>query len=157
MDDFLKAVRGAMEMRAGYIAVIYDELSKRYGKDVAFDVLSTAIKSYGRWYARRRMEESPERQTPDTRLWVPKTEKELRIMERKVIDISKDKSVSEVELCPLMEGWKKMGKSKDEMRVLCDIAMYLDEGMSEVYPIAIKTEKRLGWGDACCKFILEKE
>jgi len=157
MDDFLKAVRGAMERRAGYIAVIHDELLKRYGKDVAFDVLSTAIKNYGRWSAKRRMEELPERRTPDTRLWIAKTERELRIMERKVIDTGKDKTVSEVELCPLMEAWKKMGKSKDEMRVLCDIAMYLDEGMSEAYPIAIKTEKRLGWGDECCKFIFEKK
>ena len=157
MDDFLKAVRGAIETRAGYIAVMYDELSKRYGEDVAFDVLSTAIKNYGRWYAKKRMQESPERRTPDTRLWLPKTERELRIMERKVVDTSKDKTVSEVELCPLIEAWKKMGKTKEEMRVLCDIAMYLDEGMSEEYPIAIKTEKRIGWGDNCCKFIFEKK
>ncbi len=156
MEDFLKAVRGAMERRAGYIAVIHDEISKRYGKDVAFDILSTAIKDYGKWYAKTRMQEVPERRTPDTRIWLPKA-RDARIMERKTIDVDKDRTVTEVELCPLIEAWKKMGKSKDEMRTLCDIAMYLDEGMSEEYPIAIKTEKRIGWGDECCKFIFEKK
>jgi len=43
---YLKDVRNAIERRAGYVAAIYDEMSKRYGKDVAFDILSTAIKGY---------------------------------------------------------------------------------------------------------------
>ena len=157
LNDYLKDVRGANERRAGYIAVIYDELSKRYGKDTAFDIMTTAIKDYGRWEAEKRMKESPERKTPDTRLWLPSTEREARIMERKTIDATQDRTVTEVEFCPLIEAWKNMGKTKGEMRILCDIAMYLDEGMSEVYPIAIKTEKRIGWGDECCKFIFEKK
>ena len=157
LDFFLESVRGAMERRAGYIAVIYDEVSKRYGKDTAVDILSTAIKNYGKWYAKTKMQESPERKTPDTRLWLPKTEAQARIFKRRIIDSNKDKTITEVELCPLIEAWKKMGKSEDERKILCDIAMYLDEGMAEEYPIDIKTEKRLGWGDECCRFIWEKK
>lgn len=159
LDAYLKDVRGATERRAGYLAVIYDEISKRYGKDAAFDILSTAIENLGRWEAKNRMKESPERRSsdPDTRDWLPKTTREARIMERKTIDAVKDRTVTEVEFCPLIEAWKKMGKSKDEMKTLCDIAMYLDGGMSKEYPIKIDTEKRIGWGDDCCRFIFEKK
>lgn len=159
LDIYLKDVRSAIERRAGYIAAIYDEISKRYGKDAAFDILSTALKGYGRWEARTHMEKNPELRSPDTdtRNWLPKSNQEARIMERKTIEASKEKTVTEVELCPLIEAWKKMGKSKDEMRVLCDISMFLDEGLSEEYPIAIKTRKRLGWGDRCCEFIFKEK
>jgi hypothetical protein len=105
------------------------------------------------------MKESPECRSsdPDTQDWLPKTTRDARLMERKTIDAAKDRTVTEVELCPLIEAWKKMGKSKDEMKTLCDIAMYLDEGMSKEYPIKIDTETRIGWGDNCCRFIFEKK
>lgn len=159
LDVYLKDVRGATERRAGYLAVIHDEISSRYGEDVAFDVLSTAIKTLGRWEAKQAMKAKPERRSPDpdTRNWLPKTNREARIMERKTIKASKDRTETEVEFCPLIEAWKKMGKSQAEMKTLCDIAMYLDEGMGEEYPIKIETEKRIGWGDDCCRFIFEKK
>jgi len=105
------------------------------------------------------MQENPELRSPDTdtRHWLPKSNRESRVMERKTVQANKEKTVTEVELCPLIEAWKKMGKSKEEMRVLCDISMFLDEGFSEEYPITIKTSKRLGWGDRCCEFIFEKD
>ncbi len=159
LDIYLKEVRGAMKRRAGYVAAIYDELLKRYGKDAAFDIMSTAIKGYGKWEAKEHMKERPELGIPggDTRNWLPKSVQEARIMERKTIDASKDETVTEVEFCPLIEAWKKMGKTKDEMRVLCDISMFLDEGFSEEYPISIKTSKRIGWGDKCCRFVFERK
>lgn len=157
MNDFLKLVRGQMERRAGYIAVIYDEISKRQGKDIAFDILSTAIKNYGRWFAKRQMHKNPELQTSDTRHWLPKTTWEARIMEKKVVDESADKTVMTENFCAMVEAWKEMGKSKDEIKKLCDIAMYLEEGMNEEYPITMKSDKRIAWGDRCCRFILEKK
>ncbi len=157
MNDFLKLVRGQMERRAGYIAVIHDEISKRQGKDIAFDILSTAIKNYGRWFAKRQMHKNPKLQTSDTRHWLPKTTWEARIMEKKVVDESADKTVMTENFCAMVEAWKEMGKSKDEIKKLCDIAMYLEEGMNEEYPITMKSNKRISWGDRCCWFILEKK
>jgi hypothetical protein len=157
MEDFLSLVRGQMGRRAGYIAVIYDELSRRQGKDVAFDVISTAIKNYGRWFAKRQMQKNPELRTPDTRHWLPKTPWEARIMEKKMVDVSEDKTILTENYCAMVEAWKEMGKSEDEIRVLCDIAMYLEEGMNEEYPITITSDHRIGCGDKCCRFTFEKK
>lgn len=157
IDAYLKSVRGQMERRAGYMAMIYDEISKRYGKDAAFDILSTAIKNYGKWFAKRQMQENRELQTPDTRNWLPKTGWEARIMEKKVLDANRDKTVMTENFCAMVEAWKKLGKSKDEIRTLCDLAMFLEEGMNEEYPITMRTDKRIGWGDQCCRFTLEKK
>ena len=157
INAYLKSVRGQMERRAGYMAMIHDEISGRYGKEIAFDILSTAIKNYGKWFAERQMRENREFQTPDTRKWLPKTKWEARIMEKKVIDASTDKTVMTENYCAMVEAWKKLGKTKDEIKTLCDIAMFLEEGMNQEYPITMKTDKRIGWGDQCCRFILEKK
>ncbi len=157
MDDFLKLVRGQMERRAGYIAVIYDEISKRQGKDAAFDILSTAIKNYGKWFAKRQMQKTPQLRTSDTRHWLPKTAWEARIMEKKVVDESADKTIITENFCAMVEAWREMGKSRDEIGILCDIAMYLEEGMNEEYPITMRSDQRIALGDHCCRFILEKK
>ena len=139
------------------MAMIHDELLRRYGKETAFQILSTAVKNYGRWFARRQMRENKEFQNPDTRNWLTKTRWETRIMEKEVLESSKNRTVITENYCAMVRAWKDLGKSAEEIETLCVIAMFLEEGMNEEYPITMKTDKRISRGEECCRFILEKK
>jgi len=59
--------------------------------------------------------------------------------------------------CPLVEAWKKVGCTKDEIDLLCGIAMEGDNGMAAGAGIDLELPKRLAAGDDCCHFILKKK
>jgi hypothetical protein len=72
--------------------------------------------------------------------------------------INKERDFSEQRMtfCPLVEAWKELGCSDEEIDLFCDIAMEGDRGRADYHGIAWDIPKRLGKGDSFCQLILKK-
>ncbi len=56
--------------------------------------------------------------------------------------------------CPLLEAWRELGCTQEEMDLLCDIAMEGDRGRAEVNGIQMEIPLRMGKGDCSCRLVL---
>lgn len=73
------------------------------------------------------------------------------------VKLDDDESIIEFKYCALVEAWKKLGCSSDEVAELCRLARYGDYGMASCFPnIALKFDKLLSEGQDCCKMVITK-
>lgn len=60
--------------------------------------------------------------------------------------------------CPLVEAWKKLGCSREEIAKLCELAMFGDYGRIQNFPgLELELTKRIAYGDECCEFVVTKK
>lgn len=52
--------------------------------------------------------------------------------------------------CPLVAGWKKVTDDEEEIKQLCDIAMYGDRGMFSTEGLQFNLESTIADGCECC-------
>ena len=73
-------------------------------------------------------------------------------------EIFKEEDYSEQRMtfCPLIEAWKELGCSHEEIDLFCDIAMEGDRGRADHHGIPYEIPKRLGKGDSFCRLLLKK-
>jgi len=158
LETYIKDIVTSHGMRARYLACIYDELVKRYGKETTFDILSKAIFNYGIDRAKFKIKQNPSMKSGNLEefKWAPF----LRYMHKlEVVEESPDRIEYRLHSCPLVDAWKDMGKTAEEIRVLCDIAMAMDDGQNVIFnELGVDTEwpKRIGWGDPYCVYIAKK-
>lgn len=75
-----------------------------------------------------------------------------------IIEDGEDKSVMEFSTCPLVEQWKKLGCSDDEIGTLCDYASCGDFGLASVSPdLNLEFDELLSKGGKCCRMIITKK
>ncbi len=56
--------------------------------------------------------------------------------------------------CPLVEAWREIGCSTEEISLSCDIAMEADHGRADFHDLDCELTRRIGRGDEDCCLIL---
>jgi len=57
----------------------------------------------------------------------------------------------------LVEAWKEMGLSAEDVDLFCDIAMDGDRGRAEYHGIELKLEETLAKNDDFCRICLKRK
>jgi hypothetical protein len=77
------------------------------------------------------------------------------------MDIKKeedDESIIEFSTCPLVDSWKKLGCTDEEIATLCDYASCGDFGMVSVSPeLQIEFPELISKGGKCCRMVITKK
>jgi hypothetical protein len=77
------------------------------------------------------------------------------------MDIKKeedDESIIEFSTCPLVDSWKKLGCTDEEIATLCDYASCGDYGMVSVSPeLQIEFPELISKGGKCCRMVITKK
>jgi hypothetical protein len=60
----------------------------------------------------------------------------------------------EMNTCALVDAWRAMGCTPQEVDLFCDIAMEGDRGRADHHGIQIEIPERMGKGDAHCRMLL---
>lgn len=77
--------------------------------------------------------------------------------EMKSIKLEKNESVIKFNYCPLVEAWKKLGCSSEEVAKLCDLARCGDYGMVKGFEhLELEFNQLLSKGDSCCEMVITK-
>jgi hypothetical protein len=74
------------------------------------------------------------------------------------VKLEEDESVIKFHHCALVEAWKKLGCSKEEIAHLCDLACYGDYGMVSVFPnLKLEFKQLLSRFEDCCEMVITKK
>ncbi len=150
-EETIKRIKEAIKDRATWFALMYKSFSKVLPPKDVERLAREAIYQFGNLKGKK----DGGKISPDE--WV---EKHMAKGSGEVFQskISKERDYSEQRMtfCPLVEAWKELGCSDEEIDLFCDIAMEGDRGRAEYHGIPWEIPKRLGKGDPFCHLILKK-
>ncbi len=151
--ELVLAVRSAIEDRAAVLFFLFREMKKVYGIKKAEKLARQAIFKFGIFKAGKRGKVS----TPDK--WASQHLNGVSnlVFESKGAKLTKKESELNFHYCPLVEAWKKLGASKKEIALLCDIAMEGDRGRAKVERFDVEIPQTIGCGDKYCRLILRSK
>lgn len=74
------------------------------------------------------------------------------------VEKTEERGVLHFHYCPLVEAWKKLGCSAEEISRLCRLARYGDYGVISNFPhLQLEFKKLLADGDDVCELIITKK
>lgn len=74
------------------------------------------------------------------------------------VKIDENESVLKFHYCALVEAWKKLGCSKEQIAHLCDLASFGDFGMVSVFPnLKLEFKQLISRGECCCEMVITKK
>ena len=151
-DLVVEKVREAMEDRALYLALLYKSFARSFPAEQVEKLAREAIYEYGQIKGQR----DTEKMTPEK--WVDKhvAKGSAAVFESNIVK-EKDRCQQQMTYCPLVEAWKKLGCTREEIDLLCDIAMEVDRGRAAYHGLGMEIPKRIGAGDPYCCLVLKGE
>jgi hypothetical protein len=146
MEEMIGKIRRAIHARGEYLYFIHRELVKEIGKDRAERVLRQALRSYGQNLGKKmgRMER-PDQFLEKIRMGNPQ-----EVFERSFPEQGDHESLMQMNHCALVESWRNLGCSPEEVHLLCSLAMEGDFGIFDGQPIKMYLESSIGDEKNCC-------
>lgn len=150
-DVVVEKVREAIKDRALYLALLYRSFSQALPPDQVEKLAREAIYEYGRLKGQR----DGGKITPEE--WVDRhvSKGSGAVFESRIVK-EKDRCEQQMTYCPLLEAWKELGCSQEEIDLLCDIAMEVDRGRADYHGIPLAISERMGKGHPSCRLVLRK-
>jgi hypothetical protein len=150
-EEIIKRVREAIKDRATWFALLYRSFAKVLPQKEVERACREAIYEFGKLKGKK----DAKKITPEE--WVEKhmSKGSGEVFESQIYR-EKDHSEQRMTFCPLVEAWKELGCSKEEVDLFCDIAMEGDRGRADYHGIPYEIPKRLGKGDSYCRLLLKK-
>lgn len=151
-SDRTELLRGAIEHRALWFALLRDEAKKR-GLDDSF--AQDAIRRCGMFHG-----ETKYPRTDDLKEFAPAFANDdvVGAFEMEVLESSEEKLSVDFHYCPLVAAWQKLGLPEEEMPALCDIAMEGDRGIISTYPnFQFQLGKAIAKGDDVCEIRISRK
>ena len=150
-EKMMKGIKDRVKERAIWFALMYKSFSKLLPPDEVERCAREAIRQFGYIKAKKNKGNiSPEE-------WFEKhVAKGSGKIFRSEFFKKRDHFEQRMTFCPLIEAWKEIGCSAEEIDLFCDIAMEADRARAEYHGIQCEIPKRMGKGDYFCQLNLKK-
>jgi hypothetical protein len=150
-SELIEAVRAAIQDRAIWFYLLIQEFKAAgYETDVP---VKKAIFKFGQMKGRSIGQASTPKEffegigTPNARL----------AFSMEDMGVTDHEGVYRFHHCALVEAWKKLGASPDEVAQLCELASCGDYGVVSCFPeLRLKFNKLIAEGDAFCELVVTK-
>ena len=150
-DELTQAVRSAIEDRAAYLYLLFQEMRTANGAEAAAAMAQRAVFRYGQYKGRA----LPPMLSPVDFVRHQMRPGRQAIFEKEIVEERPERCELRFHYCPLVQAWRRLGASEGELALLCDIAMAGDHGMVSETPFALEVPASLAKGDACCRLVLK--
>lgn len=148
--EMIEKVRAAIKDRATWFALLYRAFKEVLPEEEVRKQSRKAIFEFGLMKAKK----DPKDFSPQ--VWVQKhVDKGSFLVFDSDIDIQDDYAVQQMKFCPLVEAWREMGCSEEEIDLFCDIAMEGDRGRAAGHGVEMELEQTIGKGASCCRLIIK--
>jgi hypothetical protein len=139
-------VRAAIKDRATWFALLYRSFREALPAPEVERLARKAIFEFGRMKARN---DPP---NFSARAWVEKhVSKGSALVFDSDVEITDRGAVQRMKFCALVEAWREMGCSPEEIDLFCDIAMEGDRGRADAHGVRMELEERIGRGNPYCQ------
>ncbi|MEN6562097.1 MAG: L-2-amino-thiazoline-4-carboxylic acid hydrolase [Christensenella sp.] len=149
-DDKVEAVRSAIEFRATWMGLIYDEM-KKSGVD-AEGIIRRAIRRCGREIHGVRARQTVAGRPLDGQDIEKFSFNELmrKVFEMDPVASDKDNADAYLHYCPLVSAWQKLGFDDETIAILCDATMEGDRGVADANGFKLHLGSTIGEGCNQC-------
>lgn len=149
-DENVEAVRNAIEFRATWMGLIYDEMRKA-GVD-AEDIIRKAIRRCGREIHGERAKKTIMGRPLDGQDLEKFSFNELmrKVFEMNPVTSDKDNADAYLNYCPLVAAWQKMDFDDETIALLCDMTMEGDRGVADANGFKLHLGSTIGEGCEKC-------
>ncbi len=144
-QELITKFRAAIKDRAAWFALLYREFLTELPAETAEKAARRAIYSYGRLKASRDKTSLNARSLLDNFVETGGA----RIFDAEITGV-KEGVLNTVKNCALVDAWRDMGCSDEELDLFCDIAMEGDRGRAEAHGIKLELRETLGKRDDFC-------
>lgn len=143
--EMIDKVRAAIKDRATWFALLYRSFKEALPEKEVERRARKAIFEFGRMKARN----DPAEFSPAA--WVERhVAKGSALVFDSDVEINDGGAVQRMKFCALVDAWKEMGCTPQEIDLFCDIAMEGDRGRAEAHGVRMELEERIGRGDRFC-------
>jgi hypothetical protein len=151
-----EAFISATKMRAKAYYYIFKEFSDELGEKKAKEIFSRAIYKFGIDKSKVFSADSKKSAKNFGEEFVsnPMSNK---VFKQKFLEGNEEYARVEMKNCPLVDMWKEMGLSKEEISTMCDIAHMVDFGKTESAGFKLKFSSRIADSEDCCILEIKKE
>ncbi len=145
-EEMVQKLRAAIKDRAVWFALLYRSFQETLPREEVERLARRAIREFGRMKALK----DPVDFSP--RAWVEKhVEKGSSLVFDSEVEAQQDRALQRMKHCPLVEAWREMGCTEEEIRLFCDIAMEGDRGRAEAHGVGMRLQERIAQGDPHCR------
>ena len=143
--EMVNKVREAIKDRATWFALLYRSFKEALPEKDVEHLARKAIYEFGRIKAQK----DPADFSP--RAWVERhvSKGSAQVFDSDV-EINEECAVQRMKYCALVEAWKEMGCTPEEIERFCDIAMEGDRGRADAHGVRMDLVERIGRGDPFC-------
>ncbi len=150
--EMIEKLRAAIRDRAIWFALLYRSFQEALPEEDVERLARKAIREFGRMKALK----DPKDFSPA--LWVRRhVEKGSSLVFDSEVKAAGGRALQMMRHCPLVEAWKEMGCTEEEIRLFCDIAMEGDRGRAEAHGVRMDLRERIAFGDSCCCLEISEE
>jgi len=149
-NETTEAVRRAIEDRATYLFFLLKEMEEAVSPEEAERLASQAVYRYGQTKGQR----MGPLDTPADFIAYQMRPGRQEIFDKEAIEAGETRGEIRFHYCALVEAWKRLGATSDELPRLCDIAMQGDHGMLSHTPLALELPQSIAKGDDYCQLVL---
>ncbi len=153
-DKHVEDLRKAIEHRATWMYLLIDEFRKVNPKDWE-KLARAAIFRCGCFHGNTRFTKSG-----DLREFAKEFANETvrKIFEMDVVELTEDRLVIDFHYCPLVAAWCQFTQNREEIKMLCDIAMEGDRGIISTFPeFSMELQKTIAAGEGVCRLSITKK
>lgn len=149
-DETVEAVRSAIEFRAIWMGLIFDEMRKD-GVD-AEGIIRKAIRRCGREIHGVRAKNTVTGRPLDGQDLEKFSFNELmrKVFNMNPVTSDKDNADAYLNYCPLVAAWQKMGFDDETIALLCDMTMEGDRGVGDTNEFKLHLGSTIGEGCERC-------
>jgi len=145
-EETLRRVRAAIKDRATWFALLYRQFLTALPPEEAERLAREAIHEYGRYKGSR----DPQRFGGRDFLEYFRETGGAAVFGAE-LTLTDDGGENRVYVCPLVDAWREMGCSAEEIALFCDIAMDGDRGRAEFHGLDLDLGATLACGHGFCR------
>ena len=150
---FVEKLRAAHRKRAEYMYFIYQEMCADLDQAQAEKIMRRALAKAGAYYGKQ----MADIQTPADFIAMIEGGNPPEIFGRQVLQKTDQVGAFSIGHCPLVDAWQRMELSREEVDLLCDIAMDTDRGAVVANGMNLEVKQCLTRGDAVCELEVTKQ
>ena len=154
VDEVIAVNRAAIEHRATWMGLIYDEMTKA-GID-AEPIIRRAIKRCGQINGDKIKKRCANPLNCDDFSKAFLSDLSLKTFDMHPVNADNDSLSVDFHYCALINAWQKLGFDDKTCELLCDMAMDGDRGIAEVMGLNLTLDETIAKGHTACKLRFHK-
>jgi len=156
MNKYLVALKLEVKNRARIYYFIYQELIREVGEEKAVAILKRAIYKRGKEKGLLLAKKVGEPDLQKLARTFMEGKEEIDVFGHEVVRVDADLAHLRLNACPLVEAWRELDLSPEEIRIMCDFSYQVDFGKFEAAGYRLEFGCRIAAGENCCDLMVTR-